>query len=271
MNKPDSALVIAGHGSSKNPDSSAPTYRNAEEIRSRGIFSEVACAFWMEEPAYRDIYRTLQSRSIYIVPNFISEGFFTREIIPREFQLESRTTVIGDRRVHYCDPVGSHPSMTGLLLKRAREVAPGVPPEESSLLIVGHGTKLNPDSRKAVETQVERIRKEPSYRYAEVEGAFMEEPPLISDWQRFVKTPNVIVVPFFIADGLHSYQEIPVLLGIDREPTAAASQREVFRQNPHRIDGRDLYYATAIGTDPALANVILDQVSQFDAAFTGAT
>ena len=92
----------------------------------------------------------------------------------------------------------------------------------------------------------------------------MEEPPFIADWQTLTDSPNVVVVPFFIADALHSYQDIPVLLGIETEPTAAASQRDVFRQNPHHFGDRILYYSSAIGTDPSLAEVIVDQVSYFD-------
>ena len=38
LSKPDSALVIVGHGSTLNPDSSAPTFDHAEEIIRRGIF-----------------------------------------------------------------------------------------------------------------------------------------------------------------------------------------------------------------------------------------
>ena len=67
----------------------------------------------------------------------------------------------------------------------------------------------------------------------------MEEAPLISDWARLTTTPNVVVVPFFISDGLHSYQDIPVLLGIEPGPTAAAGQRAIFRRNPHQLHGRE--------------------------------
>ena len=77
----------------------------------------------------------------------------------------------------------------------------------------------------------------------------------------------MVVVPFFIADGLHSYEDIPVLLGIAGESRGAASAnaKEVFRRNPYRLRGRTLYYASAIGTEPLFADVILDQVAAFDA------
>jgi sirohydrochlorin cobaltochelatase len=92
----------------------------------------------------------------------------------------------------------------------------------------------------------------------------MEEQPFIADWDQLSPTPNVVVVPFFISDGLHSYQDIPVLLGIETDVGPAASQREVFRHNPHALRGKNLYYSSAIGTERLLADVILDQISDFD-------
>jgi sirohydrochlorin cobaltochelatase len=94
--------------------------------------------------------------------------------------------------------------------------------------------------------------------------AYMEEPPFIAEWDKMSDTPNVIVVPFFISDGLHSYQDIPVLLGMEDEVGAAASQRELFRHNPHHLRGKTLYYTSAIGTERLMADVILDQISDFD-------
>ena len=50
------------------------------------------------------------------------------------------------------------PRMTELLLKRAREVAPGADPAETSLLIVAHGTDLNENSAVAAKREAEKIR-----------------------------------------------------------------------------------------------------------------
>ena len=76
----------------------------------------------------------------------------------------------------------------------------------------------------------------------------------------------MVVVPFFISDGLHSYEDIPVLLGIEPGATAAASQRAIFRRNPHQLHGRALYYASAIGTEPQFAEIIVEQATAFDTA-----
>ena len=90
-----SALLIVGHGSTVNPDSSAPTLAHAAEIRRRNIFRDVACAFWKEEPSLRDaifLFDPDTIRDVYVVPNFISEGYFTQTVIPRELELNGRIT-----------------------------------------------------------------------------------------------------------------------------------------------------------------------------------
>jgi sirohydrochlorin cobaltochelatase len=268
------ALLIVGHGSTVNPDSSAPTLAHAAEIRRRRIFDDVACAFWKEEPSLRDaifLFDPESIRQVYVVPNFISEGYFTQTVIPRELALSGPITKRPNGQVwKYCEPVGSHPAMTDLLLRRAQEIAPDVDPRVTSLLIVAHGTDLNENSAAAAKREAEKIRQ--LGKYATVLNVYMEEPPLVSDWQNLTKTENVIVVPFFISDGLHSYEDIPVLLGIAEERSTSnrvSAGGEIFQRNPYKIDNRSLFYAPSIGTDPRFANIIVAQVNLFDDAFTG--
>jgi sirohydrochlorin cobaltochelatase len=283
------ALLIVAHGSTVNPDSSAPTLAHAAEIRRRDVFADVECAFWKEEPSLRDalfLFDPERIREVYVVPNFISEGYFTQTVVPRELELNGRITKRSNGQIwKYCDPVGNHPMMTDLLLKRARDIAPDAAPAETSLLIVAHGTDLNENSAVAAKREAEKIRALGTY--ATVLNVYMEEPPLVSDWRKLTGSPNVVVVPFFISDGLHSYEDIPKLLGIDdrhserskeksRNPVAKpskistwsldsardddlASGRQIFRQNPYAIDGRHLFYAPSIGTDPGFADIIFEQ------------
>jgi len=262
--KPNSALLIVGHGSTENPDSSTPYFDHAEEIRSRGIFAEVHVCFWKEEPSMREALFMIDAPEIYIVPDFISEGYFTQEVIPRELLLDGPTTVRDGKTLHYCLPVGVHRSMTDLILRRAREVADGADPADTTLIITGHGTGLNQNSTKAIKDQADLITASGA-GYKLVTDAYMEEEPFIAEWDKMSETKNVVVVPFFISDGLHSYQDIPVMLGIEPEVGPAASQREVFRQNPHNLREKTLFYSSAIGTEPLLADVILDQIADFDA------
>lgn len=263
--KPDCALLIVGHGSTENPDSSTPYFDHADEIRRRGLFAEVHCCFWKEEPSMREALYMIDADEVYVVPDFISEGYFTQDVIPRELRITGPTSEVAGKTLHYCLPVGVHPSMTGLILRRAREVAPGLDPSQTTLIITGHGTGLNQNSTKAIRDQVDQIIAAGA-GYAAVLDAYMEEQPFIAEWDKLASTPHVVVVPFFISDGLHSYQDIPVLLGIEPEVGPAASQREVFRHNPHHLRGKTLYYSSAIGTERLIADVILDQIRDFDIA-----
>ena len=194
----NSALVIAGHGSTVNHDSASPTLAHAETIRKMGIFAEVVTCFWKEAPFFRDALGLVEASEIYVVPNFISEGYFTRTVIPREMELDGRVTVRSGRTIKYCEPAGKHPRMTELLLREARAVAPEVAPEQTSLLIVGHGTGKDVNSSAAAKYQAAKILE--SGTYPEVRAAYMEEPPLIAEWDKFTTQPNVVVVPFFISD-----------------------------------------------------------------------
>ena len=266
MPKPHSALLIVGHGSTENPDSSKPYFDHADEIRSRKLFAEVHCCFSKEEPSMREALYMIDSDEVYVVPDFISEGYFTQDVIPRELELTGPTTTVRGKTLHYCLPVGVHASMTGLILRRAKEAAPDLNPADTTLIITGHGTGLNQNSTKAIRDQVDLIANSGT-GFAAVLDAYMEEQPFIAEWDKISPSPNVIVVPFFISDGLHSYQDIPVLLGIEAEVGPAASQREVFRHNPHHLRGKTLYYTSAIGTERLLADVILDQISDFDQSF----
>ena len=274
-----------------NPDSSTPTLEHAAEIRRREIFAKVECAFWKEEPSLRDalfLFDPESIREVYVVPNFISEGYFTQTVVPRELELNGEITTRSNGQIwRYCEPVGNHSLMTELLLKRARDVAPHVDPAETSLLIVAHGTDLNENSAVAAKREVEKIRS--LGKYAEVLNVYMEESPLVSDWRKLAKTHNVVVVPFFISDGLHSYEDIPRLLGItDRHPERSGAKskdpaelpegsvsgsldvarddvrtnkRSFFRTKPYAIDGRNLFYAPSIGTDPGVVDIIIEQAN----------
>lgn len=252
-----SALVIAAHGSTLDPASGAPTRTHAETIRENNIFAEVASCFWKEAPSFRDVLQTIRSREIFVVPNFIGNGHFTRTVIPREMRLDGPVTLRDGRMIRYCDPVGSHPLMAELLVREAKACAPGVPPDQTSLIIVGHGTGLNDSSAIAARRLAGALAAREEY--AEVLAAYMEEPPLVAEWDHLTTRPNVVVLPLFISDGPHCCQDIPALLGIAGKNDLSASHPPPFRHNPLALRGRQLFYGNAIGTQPDFATLILDQ------------
>jgi sirohydrochlorin cobaltochelatase len=157
-----------------------------------------------------------------------------------------------------------------VILARARDIVQQYPvprqpnPADTALFIAGHGTGNNENSRKAIERQVELIQAR--HEYAEVHPVFMEEEPRIGDCYQMAKAANLVVVPFFISDGLHSYEDIPVMLG---EAEAVVRERLDRRQptwrNPTEREGKLLWYAASIGSEPHIADVILERVREAEA------
>jgi len=265
---------LVGHGSTLNAESSAPTYQHADELRRRKIFAQVQEAFWKVEPNIRDVLRGVSAPRVFIVPLFISEGYFTEEVIPRALGLCApgqrdfpRVQRRGRQTLYYCSPVGTHDSMTCVLLARAAEVVernpfPRAPkPAETTLCIAGHGTGNNENSRQAIERQVDLIRG--LNQYAGVHALFMEEDPRIGDCYALAQTRHIVVVPFFISDGLHVRQDIPVLLGEAEQVVAErlAAGRPTWR-NPTEKHGKLVWYSASIGSEPHLADVILERVRE---------
>jgi len=266
----DATLVVLGHGTTLNDQSAAPVFQHAAELRRRKIFAEVREAFWKQEPQIKNILADIAAPRVFIVPFFISEGYFSTEIIPKELGFsfpDNLKLKIKNSELIYCRPVGSHDLMTTVILARAKEVAeqfpfPSAPkPANTTLFIAGHGTERNVNSRKAIERQVELIRA--LKVFADVGAVFMEEAPFIKGCWQNVKTKNIVVVPFFISDGLHVAEDIPVLLG---EPERIVKERLAAGQptwrNPTERDGKRIWYSPSVGTEPLLADVILERVKE---------
>jgi len=271
----DATLVLIGHGSTLNRESASPTRQHADALRQRGVFGQVLEAYWKQEPAIAGVLRAARFNRVFVVPLFISEGYFTEQVIPRELGLAAsgssqfnRVAQLGPRQIHYCGPVGTHPSMTDVLIRRALDVvrdhpAPhGVPaPDQISLFIAGHGTGNSENSRRAIEDQVERLRA--SGRFHDVHGVFMEEDPRVEDSYTLAGTAHVVMVPFFVSDGLHSHEDIPVLLGADPADVQTRLQSGIPTwPNPTFRKDRWVWYSRSIGDEPHLPDVILERVRE---------
>jgi sirohydrochlorin cobaltochelatase len=203
----------------------------------------------------------------------ISEGYFSENVIPQALGFQKvngrleRIQRHGSQVFLYCKPVGTHESMTRVLLARAREVVQRFPfprapdSKDISLFIAGHGTEQEENSRAVIDRQAELIRA--MNLYAGVHTVFLEDEPRIAACYQMAPTKNIVMVPFFIGDGLHVCEDIPVLLG---EPerlvqTRLAAGQPTWR-NPTEKQGKLVWYSPSVGTDPSMAEVIFDRVRE---------
>ena len=249
------ALIIIGHGSHLNAESSAPVYRHAETIRALNVFDEVRECFWKEEPSMREVFDLVESEEVFVVPLFISEGYFTEEVIPRELGLDgpapSTTRKLG-KTIHYCGPIGTHPWMTRMILRRAEETA-GLSDEEAreaGLIVIGHGTERNSNSAEVIYRVTEEARA--AGLFGHVQTGFLDQPPEVGEVLAEMEERKVVLVPFFVAEGWHTQETIPDDLGINRPAVSPVTER----------DGRSIYYAPPVGTFPEVAEIVLQRARE---------
>jgi sirohydrochlorin cobaltochelatase len=235
------ALVIVGHGSHLNEDSSQPVYEHAARIRETGEFDEVVECFWKEEPSMRHVLDTIESEDVYVVPAFISEGYFTQQVIPRELGLEGPLTRKGEKTIRYAGPLGTFEGMPGVILERTVDLMRGREVSgRTALVLLGHGTDLNKNSGGVIYLNARRIRERGIYDLVEV--GFLDQDPEIGVVVDRIEAPNVILIPLFIAEGWHTRETIPEDLGLTGEVTLR--------------DDKTIFYGAPVGTHPAMANPI---------------
>ena len=247
------SLVLIGHGSHLNPESAEAVYRYAELLRGRGLFDEVVEGYWKEEPSLRQVLRTCAYTDVTVIPMFISEGYFTETVIPRELGLGHQGAVppegvarsIGGRTVRYTRPYGVHPAMTDVILERAREVLPDADGQDTALVIIGHGTTRSENSNKVVYQNADLLRERGIF--SEVHALFLDEEPKVADWRERVSAKKVVMVPFFASEGWHTLETIPEDLSLSGEVTHFGGEG----------GGQTVYYGKPVGTHRAVADVIV--------------
>ena len=249
------ALIIIGHGSHLNAESSAPVYAHAAAIRRTGVFDEVRECFWKEEPSMREVFDLVEADEVYVVPLFISEGYFTEEVIPRELGLSGPAPSVTrrpGRTIHYTKPVGTHPSMAEKILRRAEETA-GLDAERArraGLVIIGHGTERNTNSSEVIY----RVSREAGQAgvFGHVATGFLDQEPEVGEVLEAMEEDTVVLVPFFVAEGWHTQETIPDDLGINRPAVSTVSEK----------DGTVIFYAAPVGTFPEIADIVLQRARE---------
>ena len=239
------ALVIVGHGSHLNEDSSLPVYEHAARIRERfgDEYDEVVECFWKEEPAMRHVFDMVEAEDVSVVPAFISEGYFTQQVIPRELSLDGPITHKGGKIIRYAGPLGTFEGMADVILERAEDLLRDkeVPPGRRALVLLGHGTDLNKSSGGVIYLNAGRIRERGLYDLVEV--GFLDQDPQIDKVAEQVEAENVVLIPVFIAEGWHTRETIPEDLGLTGEVT--------------RRGEKTIFYGAPVGTHPSMAPLIV--------------
>jgi sirohydrochlorin cobaltochelatase len=122
---------------------------------------------------------------------------------------------------------------------------------KKGLLLIGHGSRLQ--YNKELITSTAQMMADKTDEYL-IKSCFMENSvpnvPEGLDAMRDEDLDTLVVVPLFLAKGIHVLRDIPELLGLE-----CGSSRGLFMLT----DGREIpvVYAEPIGIDPLLADLML--------------
>ncbi len=241
-----SALVLAGHGSHVSPQTAGLVWRLVDRLRALGVADEVTACFWKEAPAFHEGVDSLEARDITIVPMFTANGYFARTVIPAEMRLTGAITKRDGCTIRYTRTLGEHPHVEEIVRRRVETVLRQTKIEaaEVAVVVIGHGTRRNPESREATQRQAEALRR--TKIAAEVVDVYLDDEPGIAAAYPLTTAPVLIAVPFFLAPGSHTTIDVPHALGLEADAVEGV------------VNGRQVYYTPPVGTDESLCDLVLE-------------
>ncbi len=108
----ETALLLVGHGTVRNPASGATTQAHARALARQGHFAQVAAAFLDQPPVIAEAVARLESAQVLAVGFFTDAGSHGQEDVPERLGETGRTWV-------YAGPIGTDARMTRLLGRQA--------------------------------------------------------------------------------------------------------------------------------------------------------
>lgn len=247
------ALILLGHGSHISPHTAGLVWEQVDALRSLGVADEITASFWKEIPSFHQVLATVTAEDITLVPLFTAQGYFTRTVIPAEMELAGTITHRDGRTIRYTLPLGEHPSASHIVRRRIEDTLAqaNLPPAQTAIGIIAHGTRRNPQSRDAAFAQTQLLQE--ANLAAEVVTVFLDDSPSIPELYTLTHQPNIIAMPYFVALGSHTTLDIPAKLGLPPGQSIA------------NIQGRTVYYTLPVGDSDELPDAILELSRSVDA------
>ena len=239
------ALVLAAHGSRRDPAANALVRRLAQAVRERRLFAEVAVAFHQGEPGFDAVLDELEAEAVTVVPVMTSAGHYADKVLPEALARNRRHSSV---RLRITPPVGSHPGIAPLVARRVSELLRDytLSRAETAVLLAGHGTLRHPASRETTLQLAETLRRRGVA--SEAVAAFLDDEPALADALAEIRSDAVVVIPFLIGGGSHAAEDVPRAIGL--EPGELPL---VGRQGRTRI-----VVDQAVGTLPGIVDIIVD-------------
>jgi sirohydrochlorin cobaltochelatase len=222
-------LVLVTHGIDGAPGSAAA---HAAAIGACGRYEQVRVGCIKGRPGLAEALDGAPP-PVRIVPLLMAEGFIHDLMQRRLAELPGWGTW------QMAAPIGCHPGLTEAILAKAVAACrrQGWAVDRTALLLIGHGTPRHRASADATHDQARRLA---GAGFAATAAAFLEEPPLPADAIAPLPGEHVVAVGLFLDNGPHGDADVHDALAPVNRPVA---------------------YTGAIGADPVLVPLILDQAA----------
>lgn len=141
---------------------------------------------------------------------------------------------------------------------------------KTGVLLIGHGSRL-PYNKEVVSSIADKYAKK--HPELNIEVGFMElaEPDIPSAFNKLKETgvEKIIVMPVFLAHGMHTKRDIPKILGLEPEEIEVADNEHEHHHGHHHdeeaetieFDG-ELVYIEPLGADDAIVDIVSKRVSK---------
>ncbi|NOX59038.1 MAG: hydroxymethylbilane synthase [Planctomycetes bacterium] len=215
------------------------------QMQNGGRFARVVAAFHQGEPLFRDALDQLPAGRVVVVPMMASRGYYCDDVLPRELRKSDRFDA---NMVRITLPVGAHPRMETLIGERVRVLIQTHNLRERALtvVLVGHGTPRHRASRETTETLTVRLQKH-LFRMT-FHAAFIDDDPSLDSVVEESSSGDLLVIPFFMSEGLHTLVDLPRSLGFEAITGDAAVCK--------RKGDRCVVLDRPVGHDPQVADII---------------
>ena len=219
------SLILAAHGSMAEVNTNEPLEILAHEIANKiqiqyphGNFQRVTTAFLNSQPKMSEVLESLPPGDTVIVPVMSSNGYYLNKL-PEVFRQNSN---VDQFEIFITPVVGVHPSIPKLIADQIHVsfLAHEIVAAETTVVMVGHGTRRNSNSGDSTITLAKNVQNEVAGDLAELsfEVCFLDQHPDINAIAAQIKTRHVLIIPFLMGRGPHATSDIPNAFGLPSGP-----------------------------------------------------
>ena len=252
----DVSLILGAHGSEAAPDSNAPVVDLAEQIGAIGLFAKVTPAFLLGQPNMTNVLAEVQTEKVVVVPLMTSAGYYLNSVIPKKLA-ENESADKHQWRIS--SVAGMHPQIAQRMIARIalRLKEHELPESDTTIVLVGHGTRRNKNSAKSTFALFEQIKV--AFPNARNRVAFLDQDPEAPLVGASIVAGHTIVVPFLISRGPHTTVDVPEAFGLPAGPDV---QFPIVQESSTRSGIRKTVCEQPLALYPEMADICIELATE---------